>query len=465
MNKKNILLTLAVFSASLSIAQQLPLYSQYYSVPFLYNPSMVGYTDDVNAYLIHKSMWVDLPGAPVTSALTLDGPIKEKNIGLGMALYNDVTDFTQRMGFNTSYSYKLMINDENTFRFGLSLGVLDNKIDYSRIKVKNMDDPFLYDQIRHKITLDANAGVTYIWKDLQVGIAVPQLFANKLKYINDESNAYYQLTRHYIASAKYTFPINKEKGMSISPIVMVRCAKNSPVQYDINAIFNWDKIGWAGVTYRSNYAVGLNIGFRFKKTLCAGYAYDLAVGPVKSYTGGAHEIMLGYTFGKKTEEAPKVDNSAENLRKEIMVDSMLMVLKKKDENQQVQIDSLKDQVSKLKAKQDSIKQNINSKSVDAESWIQLKAKREEFNDEGGKSAEGGYYVVVGAFKSIANAQKQKDNFATKGYKDAKIMTNTKSGYLCVYVLFTKPDDPETAKKELKKARTIMPDAWILEVTD
>ena len=64
-------------------AQQLPLYSQYYAIPFLTNPSLAGNTDFVNASLIHKSMWKDIPGAPVTSAFTIEGPIAEKNIGLG----------------------------------------------------------------------------------------------------------------------------------------------------------------------------------------------------------------------------------------------------------------------------------------------------------------------------------------------------------------------------------------------
>ena len=452
-----------MITTSLSTGQQLPLYSQYYSVPFLYNPSMVGFKEDVNAYLIHKSMWKDIPGAPVTSAVTIDGPIREKNIGLGVSLFNDVTDITQRMGFNTAYSYRLAVNDNSNFRFGLSLGVLDNKIDFSRIVVKNMNDPFLFNQTRHKITLDATAGVMYIWKDLQVGVAVPQLFANKLKYTgSNESSAYYTLTRHYTGSVKYTYPINKEKGMSISPLVMVRYAKNSPFQYDINAIFDWEKIGWAGLTYRSNYAVGMNIGLRLNKTLCAGYAYDLVIGPIKTYSGGAHEIMLGYTFGKK--EEPKIDDSAERLKQEMMVDSVLLTLKQKDQKQQTEIDSMQNDIARLKAQQDSIKKSVVAANAN-DDWVKQKASRDEFNDDAGKSAEKGYYVVVGAFKSMANAKKEKDNFISKGYMSTSIMTNTKSGYLCVYILYAKPEDPETAKSEVKKAREIKPDSWILQVTD
>ena len=465
MKKYIFLATALLFCSRYTLAQQLPLYSQYYAVPFLYNPSMVGF-NDVNACLIHKSMWVDIPGAPVTSALTFDGPIKQKNIGLGIALFNDVTDITQRVGFSTAYSYKLVMNDNSNFRFGLSMGVLDNKIDFSRIVVKNQNDPFLYSQAMNKITLDATAGVMYFWKQLEVGAAVPQLFANKLDYKSNEGNAYYDLTRHYLVSAKYTFTVNKEKGMNVYPLVVVRYAKNTPLQYDINAVFDWDKMGWVGLTYRSNYAMGMNIGFRLYKTLRAGYAYDLAIGPIKTYSGGAHEIMLGYTFGKKTEPPlPKTDDTAERMRQQTMTDSMLYVLKKKDQDQQAQIDSMRSEINKLKARQDSIKNNNLNIGLNTDSWIQLKATRSEFSDDAGKSIEKGYYVVVGSFKSMANAQKQKDNFSSKGYPNAKIMTNTKSGYLCVYVLFTNPSDPETAKKELKKARTIMSDAWILEVTD
>ena len=83
---------------SASYGQQLPFYGQYLHNPFVYNPSLTGSSGIPSAFLIHRSQWLDIPGKPVTTSLTLDGPIKEKNIGLGMNLFADKTDFSERIG-------------------------------------------------------------------------------------------------------------------------------------------------------------------------------------------------------------------------------------------------------------------------------------------------------------------------------------------------------------------------------
>src|ERR1051326_5739354 len=142
--KKQIITGMALaLIAAHAIAQQLPLYNQYYAIPFLQNPSLAGNTDFANAALIHKSMWKDMPGAPVTSALTIESPIQEKNIGLGAVLFSDVTDITTRTGFSTSYSYKIKLNDNSLLRLGGSIGIIDTKIDFTRAVVKDANDPML----------------------------------------------------------------------------------------------------------------------------------------------------------------------------------------------------------------------------------------------------------------------------------------------------------------------------------
>ena len=66
------------------LAQQVPLYQQYIYNPFVYNPAYAGSDDAANVYLIHRSQWLNMPGQPITTAITFDGPIKPKKIGLGI---------------------------------------------------------------------------------------------------------------------------------------------------------------------------------------------------------------------------------------------------------------------------------------------------------------------------------------------------------------------------------------------
>src|SRR5688572_29454112 len=94
--KKIIISSFAVLSLASSMnAQQLPLYSQYYHNQFILNPSMTGVNKDPNVWLIHRNQWKDIPGAPVTNALTLDGNVWENKMGLGLMVFNDVTDIVE----------------------------------------------------------------------------------------------------------------------------------------------------------------------------------------------------------------------------------------------------------------------------------------------------------------------------------------------------------------------------------
>ncbi|HCA82608.1 MAG TPA: hypothetical protein DEP18_02395, partial [Flavobacteriales bacterium] len=160
------LLYTSVLAAMVAVnakAQQLPLFSQYYYNKFLYNPAFTGTEDMGQAYLIHRSQWKDMPGSPVTYALTVDGPVKSNQIGLGMSLFNDQTDIFNRTGLYTSYSYRWKVNEDHHLTFGLSGGVIDNKIDFARVSARDVNDPLLYNENRRKITMDANFGVGYFF--------------------------------------------------------------------------------------------------------------------------------------------------------------------------------------------------------------------------------------------------------------------------------------------------------------
>jgi len=297
---KKLVLSVSLFLGVLGAeAQQLPLYSQYYFNPFLYNPSMTGISDETNAYLIHRAQWTGIPGSPVTNAFTLDGSLKDKNMGLGFAVFNDVQDITERLGLYATYAYRLKIDDNNRVLFGLSMGFLDNRIDFSKAVVTDMSDPMLFGTMQRKSTVDATFGVTYEWTKLRAGISVPQLFGQYVPFAdNNDPRSYYQLARHYVGSVQYPFTVSETAELKVEPLVMVRWMPNVPVQYDVNAILNWKDMAWLGLAYRSNYAVGVNARVKLFGSLSAGYAYDIIITPLRTSGGISHEFLLGYTFGQ-----------------------------------------------------------------------------------------------------------------------------------------------------------------------
>ncbi|CAN5320686.1 hypothetical protein BH09BAC5_BH09BAC5_19530 [soil metagenome] len=297
---KKLLLTGLVFGtiAGTICAQQLPLYSQYYYNTFLYNPATTGVTNETNAFLVHRSQFSGIPGGPVTNAFTIDGFMDDKNVGLGFSIFNDVQDITERLGIYASYAYRLKIDEDQAVRFGLSLGFLDNKIDFSKAIVKDLNDPMVLGQIEQKSALDANLGVSYNWKELRVGISVPQLIGQRVKFSNYDANTYYQLNRHYEASVGYKWIFNEDQQLALEPMIMTRFMPHTPFQIDVNALCSWKNMVWVGVSYRSLYAIGVSARVKLFGNLSAGYAYDIITTPLKTSAGVSHEFILGYKFGQ-----------------------------------------------------------------------------------------------------------------------------------------------------------------------
>ena len=280
-------------------AQQLSFSSQYYTNQFVVNPAFTGKSTKISAFLTHRSQWISVPGAPQTSYMTVDAPIEEKNVGLGLKLYSFSTDIITRIGAFATYSYKIKISDDNNLFFGLALGMLDNKINFERADVTDVNDPILFQQQQNRTIFSADFGVAYTWKKLEAGFAVPQVFGNKVKYgtLNGDAS-YYNLRRHYQGSVKYVFDVVKEKGITGYPLFMFRYVKGAPFQFDINAVVDWKKTGWFGLTYHSSYALALSAGIRYKN-LTLGYAFDVGMSKIKAYTGSSTEFLLGYTFATK----------------------------------------------------------------------------------------------------------------------------------------------------------------------
>jgi len=435
-----------------TIAQQVPFSSQYYTNPFVTNPAFTGNHERVNAFLTHRSQWTGISGAPQTSYLTIDGPIEAKNIGLGLNVYSDVTDIMSRVGAFANYSYKLKINDDNNLFIGLALGAINQKIDFSKVVVRDADDPFLFTESQSKTAFSADFGLGYTFKKLEIGIAAPQILGNTMKYKKtDDGSSYYTFARHYQGSIKYVFDVVKEKEITAYPLIMVRYATGSVFQYDVNAVLDWKKIGWVGVTYHSNYAVAISGGLRYKN-IAVGYAYDLGIGKVKKFTGSSSEFLLSYTFGgAPKEEVAKVEDP-----KDAIVDDMIAKLKAKSDTSEVEIQRLKDALAKLQSGEGSTATPKNSESLTEN--LMRTGNSGDFVDDNGMGMAAGFYVVIGTFSSKDNATKFKDANIIKGYNNTQIVQNYKTKVY--YVFVNKVDKQADAEAEQVKFKTEYPDVWL-----
>lgn len=346
--KKKILLTLLIFFSlpwgegwGGVFAQQVGMYGHYFYKPMLYNPAFAGSGNVTNAMLIHHNQWVDFKGAPRLTVFTIDGNLIDNKVGLGMSLINDKKGIANRTSGNLSYSYKIDINQDIHALFGLSLGVVYQTLDFSKTLVENNADPDLFSDLQRKTALDGSAGIAFNWKELELSVAVPQIMQNKINYV-DYSNVrgYYAMARHYMISVKYKYFIVPGKGISIVPQGLVRFVPNAPFQFDGLVSFDWKDKFWAGIAYKSNYALAANIGFFAHKRFVVGYSYDFIIGSIGSYSGMSHEIMINFKLANSGKN--KVDSTNAEL-KNVNYDELIS-------NLQAQVDSTEKSIKELEGR-------------------------------------------------------------------------------------------------------------------
>jgi|GEM_PF-2705973 len=357
MKKVFIILSIVLFTL-IAKAQQIGAYSHYFYNPVVYNPAFTGYSDVINTMLISHTQWTDFKGAPKLAIFTIDGALIPKKVGIGFNLISDRKGISNRTGGNVSYSYRLNINSDMHLLFGLSFGIINQTLDFSKALLENNTDPVLFTDMQRKTTFDGNAGMALIWNGLEFGAAVPQLFGNKINYVdNTDIREYYTQVRHYMVSLKYKFFIAKEKGISIAPQGLVRFVPNTPFQFDGNINLDWKDKFWIGATYKSDYALAGNVGFCLYKQLSLGYSYDFIIGNIGKYSGMSSEIMISFKFKEKIKPEAPADSIPENKNTTV-----------ENPEKEEQINKLQTQVDesekKIKELDDKIKdQNKNKKDA------------------------------------------------------------------------------------------------------
>jgi len=311
-------------------AQQVGMYNHYFFNPVVYNPAFAGSGEDVRATLMSRAQWAGFRNAPQLNMFVLDGPLKDKKIGLGLLLLSDRRGINRRTGGNVSYSYSFNFSEEARLLLGISAGVINHSIDFSEAVAEDYSDPTLFFSAQQRTVIDGNAGLAFIWKGLEFGMAAPQLFENKINYPdNTGTRTSYAQKRHYMASLKYKFSLSEEKGISLAPQVLVRLVPNTPFQFDGNLNLEWKEKFWIGATYKSSYAVSANAGVYLHRKFCVGYSYEFITGSVGSYSGLSHELMMSFKFGGGKEEKPPKEEvlpDEKPVSAELRVDSLQGVL-------------------------------------------------------------------------------------------------------------------------------------------
>ncbi len=286
-------------------AQQAPFYTQYMFNDYLINPAVAGTYNHFRIRANSRIQWMGITDSPRTMSIAGYGPFKERDMGYGGYIYNDVTGPESRMSLGGSYSYNIAISDAWRISGGLSVGIMQYKLDGT---VMDIDedlgyDPALPQGVESRIVPDANVGFYLYSTFYYVGISAHQLLGNKYN-IHEETDSIKgisRLTQHVYLSGGANFILNRD--FALSPSAMIKYTSPGQIQAEINANVTYQRMVWGGLSYRfgsSGYftsdAIAIMAGYNYDSKIYIGLSYDITMSDLRQYSNGTIEVMIGYRF-------------------------------------------------------------------------------------------------------------------------------------------------------------------------
>lgn len=297
MKKLQYILGFLLLNVSFGIAQQLPQYTQYMLNEMAINPAVAGKEDYADVRSNNRYQWSGITDAPRTYMLTCHGPLKMKNMGLGMHLYTDIVGPTRRTGLNFAYAYHLKVKEDMYVSMGLSAGILQWGIDGSKLILREEGDANLLTSYRTTIVPDFGTGAYFYKKNrFYFGISAPQIYQAPIKlYTNSPDNS--KIVTHLNVNGAYKFDLGDD--FKIEPSFLLKWASPAPIKVDGGLRVIYQEQVWLGGAYRHNDAFTAMVGYMYKDYLMFGYSYDFTTTNIRNYSTGTHEVMLGIRFSRK----------------------------------------------------------------------------------------------------------------------------------------------------------------------
>src|SRR5450759_2303886 len=95
---------------STGISLGYPIYSQYLQNGLLINPAYAGTRGSLSAFLSYRMQWMGIPDAPVFQTISLNAPMKNDKVGLGLMAQFMQFGFTKSQCIYSSYSYHFKLS-------------------------------------------------------------------------------------------------------------------------------------------------------------------------------------------------------------------------------------------------------------------------------------------------------------------------------------------------------------------
>lgn len=271
------------FPAGEVMGQHDPVYSQYMFNGLVINPGYAGSQGMLSIAAVHRNQWTDFKGAPRNASISLNTPLRDKRINLGLLAMDDRIGLTHTNKVDGIFAYRVFF-PRFTVAMGLLGGIRIFKADWDSYNTTSPGDPLFTGKDQKRESFESGSGIYLQHSKFSFGVASPYLFTSGRG-----------MTGSLNCSGAYVYTLDKD--VALKPSFLIKYLNGSPLQTDLNLNLYIGHSFNVGGSWRSGDALYFLVGFSPTEQFTFGYGYDFTLSRIRHYSAGTHEIMLKYDFG------------------------------------------------------------------------------------------------------------------------------------------------------------------------
>ena len=292
--RTKILLFAMLIVGLVSYSQQDAQYTQYMYNTETVNPAYAGSRGVMSIFGLYRTQWVGLDGAPKTGAFSINSPIENTNLGVGVTFINDQIGPTVDNTIAADISYTIQTSEVYKLSFGIK-GTADLfNLDVTKLNYTDQADPLLQN-LHNNFSPNVGAGVYFHSDKSYFGLSIPDFFQTK-RYSDNDIAVYKERMNLYVIGG-YVFDLSPD--LKFKPAFLAKTVEGAPLQLDLSGNFLINDKFMLGAAWRWSAAASFMAGFKISDGLYIGYGYDLDTTKLAHYNSGSHEVFLRFELFKR----------------------------------------------------------------------------------------------------------------------------------------------------------------------
>jgi type IX secretion system PorP/SprF family membrane protein len=255
------------------------------------NPAHAGSNTYSDVSVLALNQWIGVPGAPRT--YTVSGNFKVlKNVGLGVAVLGDQYGPVNVTNSDLNLAYHLKLTKKFKLSMAIRGSIYSANVGLTDLTIINQNDPYFQSNLSSGLSGNAGWGALLYSNKFYLGVSQPRVV--KRSFIDRNMEDFVDSDFGLIAYMGGNFSLNDN--VLFRPNIVSRYLKNTPYNFDVNAIFNFNEVIDFGLSYQLLSGAGFIFGIDFGKKLYLGYAYIYPMSDIRRVSYQSHELSIRFKF-------------------------------------------------------------------------------------------------------------------------------------------------------------------------